>query len=254
MTMARRGFLYGLPLFLAAQAQAQLPSVQIYAAMTFRPALERVLAAYQDSGGSAAAVYAPTPVLIRQLAGGAPADILLTADPAWMDEAVRQSLVQPDTRSTLMANDLVLAGPVGSATSTTITTGFALEALLGNGRLAMCDPEHDPAGRYAKQSLQALGFWKKVVVRLAIAESAPAAVLLVDKGEARAAVCFKTDLFGDEHASLIGTFPRESHAPIEYPVALAHEVHSRNAPDVLAFLRSPAALRILTGFGYRIPA
>jgi molybdate transport system substrate-binding protein len=115
----------------------------------------------------------------------------------------------------------------------------------------MCDPEHDPAGRYAKQSLQALGFWEIVTPRIAIAESAPAAVVLVDKGEARAAVCFRTDLFGDSQASLIGTFPADSHAPIDYPVALAREVHSPHASNALAFLHSPAARTIFAGFGYR---
>jgi molybdate transport system substrate-binding protein len=252
MTMVRRSVLYGLPWFLAAGVQAQPAALQIYAAMTFRPALDRVLEAYRGSGGSAVAVYAPTPVLIRQLAGGAPADILLTADPAWMDQAVQQSLVQPGTRSILMSNDLVLAGPVGSDTVTTITPSFALESVLADGRLAMCDPEHDPAGRYAKQSLRALGFWDRIASRIAIAESAPAAVVLVDKGEAKAAVCFRTDLFGDSHANLIGTFPAESHAPIDYPVALARATHGPRAAEALGFLHSPAARTIFAAFGYRL--
>jgi molybdate transport system substrate-binding protein len=192
-------------------------------------------------------------VLIRQLAGGAPADILLTADPDWMDAAVRQSLVQPDTRADLLANDLVLAGAAGSQAAGTITRTFALEALLNGGRLAMCDPDHDPAGKYAKQSLQALGFWDAVQPHIAIAESAPAAVVLVDHGEARAAVCFATDLHGDEHAVRVGVFPADSHAPIVYPIALAREPRSPQAAEALAFLRGPVALRTFTGFGYRPP-
>jgi molybdate transport system substrate-binding protein len=163
MRLPRRHFVGGLPLLLAtAASQATEDVVQIYAAMTFRPALDCILKAYRDAGGAAIAVYAPTPVLIRQLAGGAPADILLTADPDWMNEAARQSLIQPESRSNLIANDLVLAGPAGTPAVEVITTTFALQALLNGGRLAMCDPDHDPAGRYAKQSLQALGFWKIV--------------------------------------------------------------------------------------------
>jgi molybdate transport system substrate-binding protein len=244
MSLSRRGVLCCL---LAVPAWAESAPVQIYAAMTFRPALDRVLAAYRAAGGAAVAVYAPTPVLIRQLAGGAPADILLTADPDWMDQAVGQGLVQPATRFDLMANDLVLAGPVGSRPAGTITREFWLQALLAGGRLAMCDPDHDPAGRYAKQSLQALGFWQDVAPHIAIAESAPAAVVLVDKGEAAAAVCFKTDLHGDDLAVVIGTFPAESHAPIVYPMALAR---GAQAASTLAFLRSPDAMRIFYDFGY----
>ena len=248
--LSRRRMLCCLPLMVAGRSRAEGSAVQIYAAMTFRPALERVLAAYRDAGGAAIAVYAPTPVLVRQLAGGAPADILLAADPLWMDEAVRQGLVQPETRSNLMSNDLVLAGPAGSPTTGTIRPSFALDALLGGGRLALCDPDHDPARRYAKQSLQALGFWQMAEPRIAIAESSPAAVVLVDKGEARAAVCFKTDLHGDARAVVIGTFPSDSHAPIVYPVALARDAFNPLASEMLAFLRADAALRIFSSFGY----
>nr|WP_294555557.1 molybdate ABC transporter substrate-binding protein [uncultured Rhodopila sp.] len=251
MTLSRRALFCCVALAQASRARAQPAPVQIYAAMTFRPALEKVLAAYRQTGGGAVAVYGPTPVLIRQLAGGAPADILLTADPDWMDAAVKQSLVQPGTRADLLANDLVLAGAAGSKAAGTITRTFALDALLDGGRLAMCDPDHDPAGKYAKQSLLALGFWDAVQPHIAIAESAPAAVVLVDHGEARAAVCFATDLHGDEHAVRVGLFPADSHAPIVYPVALAREPHSPDAAGALAFLRGPEALGIFTGFGYR---
>lgn len=250
MILSRRGLLGSLLALPAAQSDAAPAPVQIYAAMTFRPALDRVLAAYRDTGGSAVAVYAPTPVLIRQLTGGAPADILLTADPSWMDEAVRQKLVRPKSRTNLMTNDLVLAGPAGSPIVGIISRTFSLQARLGGGRLAMCDPDHDPAGRYAKQSLQALGFWPMVASRIAIAESAPAAVVLVDKGEAAAAACFKTDVHGDPHVVAIGTFPPDSHAPIVYPIALASELRNPQAPSTLAFLRSPTATRIFTDFGY----
>lgn len=249
--LRRRGLLGCLPVLAAAgSSHAQPAPVQIYAAMTFRPALDHVLTAYREVGGSAIGAYAPTPALIRQLAAGAPADILLVADPAWMDEAVRQDLVQPGTRSNLLANDLVLAGPNGSVSAGTLTSDFAMMALLGRGRLAMCDPDQDPAGRYAKQALQTLGFWPMVAHRIAIAESSPAAVVLVDHNEAAAAVCFKTDLYGDEHAVIVGTFPANSHSPILYPVALARDVRVARAVEVLAFLRGAAAMKIFARFGY----
>jgi molybdate transport system substrate-binding protein len=260
MMLSRRGLFWSLPLMLASPTRAESASVQVYAAMTFRPALEQVLAAYRDAGGDAIAVYAPTPVLIRQLTGGAPADILLTADPAWMDEAVRQALVQPETRSDLMSNDLVLAARSDTPSVGMITRTFALEALLDGGKLAMCDPDHDPAGRYAKQSLEVLGFWQTVAPNIAIAESSPAAVTLVDHGEARAAVCFKTDLHGDGQAVVAGTFPLDSHSPIVYPIALARVARHPRASEVLAYLRSPDAFRIFGRFGYtpaasaRLPA
>ncbi len=251
--LRRRTVLGGLALVLAGRSVAQpAQAVQVYAAMTFRPALDRVLAAYRSAGGGAVGVYAPTPVLVRQLAGGAPADILLTADPMWMDQAEQQGLIDPASRSNLLTNDLVLAAAPGTPPAGTISAGFALESLLGGGRIAMCDPDHDPAGRYAKQSLLALGLWPSVEPHIAIAESAPAAVTLVDRGEVRAAIAFRTDLHGDEKAMIVGTFPPDSHAPIVYPIALTR-TPGPGAANALAFLRSPAAFANFAAFGYRSP-
>jgi molybdate transport system substrate-binding protein len=232
-------------------ASAQTGPVQIYAAMTFRPALDAVLASYREAGGNAIAVYGPTPVLVHQLENGAPADILLTADSDWMNQASQHGLIQPDTRANLLANDLVLAGTIGGADAGTLTAEFKLIDWLGGGRLAMCDPEHDPAGRYAKQSLQALGFWDAVSDHIAIAESSLAAVTLLDRGEVPAAMCFATDVHSDGHAMIAGRFPAASHAPIVYPAALTRAGDHPQAAATLGYLRSGRALSIFTRFGYQ---
>ena len=259
--LSRRVLIAALPLLPVAIGAARgraaraadAGGVQIYAAMTFRPALEHVLAAYRESGGAAVAVYGPTPVLVRQLAAGAPADLLLTADPMWMDDAASRKLIRPDTRSDLLSNSLVLAGAPDIVPVSEITNAFPLAALLGGGRLAMCDPANDPAGRYGKQSLQSLGLWNSVAARIAIAESVPAAVTMVDHGEVRAAICFRTDLHGDSHAALIGSFPAGSHTPIVYPIALATAATNPLAAAALAFLKTPAAMRMFQEFGYLTP-
>ncbi len=228
---------------------ASADTVQIYAAMTVRAAVDAVLHAY--TGGPAVGVYGPTPLLVRQLDNGAPADILLTADPDWMDDAAKRGLIQPDSRVDLLRNTLVLAGPAGTPAVGEIGRGFGLEALLAGGRLAMCDPGSDPAGRYAKQSLMALGLWDRVAPHIAVAETSLAAVTLLERGEARAAICFATDLGQATRVATVGTFAEASHAPIVYPAALARHAPHATAAATLAFLRAPAAGAIFTRFGYR---
>ena len=237
-------------LSVSTRGRADETAVQLYAPMTVRPALDEVLQAYRATGGSVVAVYGPTPVLVRQLGGGAPADLLLTADPDWMNRASEQGLIDASTRVDLLTTDLVLAGPPGTVPFGTLARGFDLAALLRGARVAMCDPDQHPAGRYAKQALQALDLWQVAAPHVAIAESAPAAVTFVDRGEASAAVVFRADLHGDDKAVVLGTFPPSSHAPIVYPVALTRS-HRPQAEAVLAYLRSPPAQAIFTTFGYR---
>ena len=114
----------------------------------------------------------------------------------------------------------------------------------------MGGPDHDPAGRYAKQSLMALGLWHRAEPHIAMADSSLAAVVLLDRAEVRAAICFETDLHDDEHVVVVGTFPADSHAPIVYPLALVHDVRDPRAAEALKFLCSGEALRIFYSFGY----
>jgi molybdate transport system substrate-binding protein len=80
-----------------------------------------------------------------------------------------------------------------------------------------------------------------------------AAVIMVDRGEAGAAVCFRTDLHGDERSVVVGMFPSDSHAPIACPVALTRAPHNPRAADALAFLRTPKVGQIFADFGYQPP-
>jgi molybdate transport system substrate-binding protein len=246
--LSRRQMLAGSVLLLAA---ADAPPVQIYAAMTFRPALDAVLNSYR--GVKPLGVYAPTPILVRQLEQGAPADLLLTADPIWMDEAAKRHLILPETRTNLLQNSLVLAGWAGKPDAGAVSASFPLLAAMGDRGLVMCDPDHDPAGRYAKQSLVALGFWPQVSNRVVVAESSPAAVTLLDRREIQVAAVFATDLAKDKGVAVLGTFPADSHSPIVYPLARTTGSKNPETAQVLAFLRSPQAMQVFQSFGY-IPA
>jgi molybdate transport system substrate-binding protein len=250
--LSRRALAGGITQLLApARVRAAgTAAARIYAAMTFRTALDAVLDAYRERGGGAVAVLAPTPLLVRQIAEGATADILVTADAEWMDRAAAMDLIRPDTRVNLLANTLVLIGPAGTPSLGAIGRAAPLGALLGGGRLAMCDPYADPAGRFGRESLEALGLWDVARPRLAITETSLAAAALVERGEARAAIGFQTDVNGSKAAAIVGRFPADSHRPIVYPAALTRRAQEPQASAAFAFLRSPDALRIFEGFGY----
>jgi molybdate transport system substrate-binding protein len=53
----------------------------------------------------------PAPPLARQIEQGAPADLFASADEQWMDYLAKRDLIAPDTRRSLLGNDLVLIVP-----------------------------------------------------------------------------------------------------------------------------------------------
>ena len=203
-----------LAVLLAASALATaLPAFAaepiVFAAASLKNALDDVAAAYTARTGKRVAIsYAGTSTLVRQIEQGAPADIFLSADMAWMDYAVEHKLVQPETRRTLLGNAIVLVVPKDSTASIAIAPGMDLAGLLGpDGRLAMANVESVPAGRYGKEALQSLGVWDSVAPRVVQSENVRLALAFVARGEAPAGIVYATDAAAEPAVKVIGTFP-----------------------------------------------
>jgi molybdate transport system substrate-binding protein len=191
--------------------------------------------------------------LARQIAQGAPADLYLSANVAWMDELEDRGAIEPGTRIDLLGNALVLIAPKRSPVEIEIGPGFALAGALGDRRLAMADPAHVPAGIYAKAALTKLGVWPEVSARVAYLGDVRGALAMVDRGEAAAGIVYASDVRDATRVRVVGAFPADSHPAIVYPLAV---VAGRATPKVMAFyefLRGPQARPLLEAQGFTVP-
>jgi molybdate transport system substrate-binding protein len=231
-------------------ARAGAP-VTIFAAASTAGAIEAVARGFEAvNAGSVRAVFAASSVLARQIAQGAPADIYLSANAAWMDELERANDLQPGSRVDLLSNSLVLIAPLKQTFEISIEPGFALAQALGEGRLAMGDPSHVPAGIYAKAALGRLGVWDSLGSKLAFANNVRGALALVERGEAAAGIVYASDTVARDRVRVVAAFPPEARAPIVYPLAI---VRARAAPAVTAFhryLQGVAAGAIFREYGF----
>jgi molybdate transport system substrate-binding protein len=141
----------------------------------------------------------------------------------------------------LLGNRIVLVAPADSTADSAIAQGFPLATLLGDGRLAMGDPQAVPAGKYGKAALERLGVWPSVEAKVAPAENVRAALALVARGEAPLGIVYRTDAVAEKGVKVVGTFPEETHPPIVYPVALTAVSENPDAAAFLAYLRSAKA-------------
>jgi molybdate transport system substrate-binding protein len=232
------------------------------AAAAARPPLVLAAASLQESLSAAAGAwaragharpvlsFAASSALARQIVAGAPADLFLSADEAWMNDVGGRGLLRAGSRASFLANRLVLIAPAGSAARLTIRPGFPLARALGSGRLAMADPDAVPAGRYGKAALTTLGVWPAVEKRLARGESVRAALALVERGEAPFGLVYATDARASARVRVVGTFPAASHPPITYPIALLKTAASPDAEGFRRFLLSPAGRAIFRRYGF----
>jgi molybdate transport system substrate-binding protein len=225
--------------------------VTVYAAASLKDALDALLMSRQGIGlGAAKAVYGASSTLARQIERGAPADVFISADTAWMDYLAQHSLLRDGTRVNLLSNRLVLIAPANFKSALVISPKFPLAAALGNERLAVADPDSVPAGKYGKSALQALGVWNEVSRKLAPTENVRAALMLVARGEALFGIVYASDALAEPRVRVQGTFPENSHAPIVYPAALLTQSRSLEAGALLDYLSSDSARTVWRKFGF----
>ncbi|HEX5377099.1 MAG TPA: molybdate ABC transporter substrate-binding protein, partial [Phenylobacterium sp.] len=160
--MARRLAYLALALLLAfggSPALAAGKPVTVFAAASLKNALDEVGRVYAAKTGRATRFsYAASSAIARQIENGAPADVFVSADGAWMDYLAQRGLIVAASRRDLLTNRLALIAPRDSRVAIRIGRGMPLAQALAGGRLAVAGPDV-PAGRYARASLDSLGVW-----------------------------------------------------------------------------------------------
>jgi molybdate transport system substrate-binding protein len=237
-------WLAALALALAAPAHAQT----VFAAASLKNALDELSMHFPSK---VILSYGASSALARQIENGAPADVFVSADLDWMDYLEKKGLLAPGTRRNLLGNRLVLIAPANEPVRLQPAPGFPILKILGNGRIALAEPNSVPAGKYAKAALEKLGVWDQVAGRIAAADNVRAALALVARGEAPLGVVYETDARADPKVMVAGAFPEGSHPPIVYPAAAVKSAQPVAAP-FLEFLGSAKARAIFERHGFTV--
>jgi molybdate transport system substrate-binding protein len=238
-----------------AGGMARAADITVFGAASLTDALEDVARAYVAKGGVPLRFsFASSSTLARQIEAGAPGQIFASADEKWMDYLAARDLIVPSSRVTFLGNALVLIAPAESTQEPLeITSALDLAALLGpDGRLSVGDPEHVPAGRYAREALTALGLWGKVEDRLARGDNVRAALALVERGETPLGIVYSTDARQSKGVKIVGTFPADSYTPVSYPFAILKGQDNAEVQRAFDFLTGPEARKIYESHGFSL--
>lgn len=226
----------------------------VLAAASLQPAMEEVAAAWEKQGHKTPVLsFAASSALARQIEAGAPADLYISADEDWADYLDERNLTEAGSRVDLLGNRLVLVAPRGSEPVPDMPGKPALLKMLGQGRLAIADPDSVPAGKYAKAALTSLGLWDKVKDRLAPAENVRAALAMVERGQAPLGIVYETDARSSEQVVEVERFPAGSYPPVRYPLVTIKGANGEEVEAFRAFLRSSQARAIFIRFGFESP-
>lgn len=228
-------------------AQA-LEKVTVFAAASLTNAMQDIASEYKSDHKNVEVVFsfASSSVLAKQIQQGAPADIFMSADQKWMTYLIENKLIKD--KEDLLKNALVLIAPAQSKLDKVdINMNTNWNEILPKGeRIAIGDPDHVPAGLYAKESLTHLGVFDKLSLQFAPASNVRDALMLVERNEAALGIVYSTDAKVSDKVKIVGIFPAETFTSIEYPITLLKP----EANDFYQYLKSPQAKMIFEKYGF----
>lgn len=223
------------------------PRLTVFAAASLTDVLPEVAAAWKEEGGVEIAFsFGSTSKLVPQILEGAPADVLVSADEAWMDRLAAGGKADAGSRVVLVRNELVFVVPKGTARPPSSPGGLPGPF----GKIALAG-EHVPAGRYAKAALEHAGVWAAVAPRVVRADDVRMTLRWVSAGETDGGVVYRTDALADPKVVVAFVFAADTHPPITYPGAVV--VGSPRAADAarfLAFCRGERAQALFARRGF----
>jgi len=187
--------------------------------------------------------------LCKQLELGAPCDIYLPADPAYLDRLQDRDIVLGATRRKLAGNELVVVRSGADAKTWTTPDGL-LD--VGLGPISMASPEHAPAGRFAMLALKNTGLWDRIASRVIYADNVRLAGRYVAVRGAQVGIVYATDALAfSGEMSVVYRFPHGAHAEIIYEAAAcARSTRRSEASDFIEFAASESAGEIWRRHGF----
>ena len=215
---------WALALSVASCTPAEAP-LTVFAAASLTDIAQEVAAA--TPGGEVRVVTGATSLLARQIAQGAPADVFLSAHPMWVRHLGAAGRVRSPVVP-LATGELVVVARRGASRRASTPT----QALEAAGRIAIADPAHVPAGRYAREALG--DAWGDVEPRVVPTSDVRAALVAVEQGAADAAIVYASDVLRSEALAVVYRFASGPAVRYEGVVVGDH-------PDAAGWLRGLAS-------------
>jgi molybdate transport system substrate-binding protein len=236
-------FLTLLTLLLTLALPLKAQPVTVFAAASLRDAVDEIAKSYPQE---VTLSFAGSGTLARQIAAGAPADVVILAHADWADWMAAQNLIIPDTLTEVAGGTLVLIGQPDMPPFTAPPDNKELFNLLRSGRLAMGQRDGVPAGAYARQWLQSTGLWAPLLPLIAETDNVRAALALVAQGAAPLGIVYASDAASEPRVRVLYTVPATAHAPIRYRAAAVTQA----GRAFLTYLTTPAAAAIFAKHGF----
>lgn len=225
-------------------------TVTVFAAASTTGPFLKIAKLYKEKTGKDVRFsFASSGTLVRQIEQGAQADVYVSASKKWADYASDKNLLEKGSATQLLSNSLVLICPVDyAAGKIRLEPDFDIAAAF-KGKLSLGNPAHVPAGRYAKEVMDSLGWWSKLQGRMILAKDVRSALRVVEFSEAELGIVYGSDAKKSAKVKVVGVFAPTLRKPIVYIIAKCKGAKA-GAAEFMKFAASAQAGAIFKEFGF----
>lgn len=209
----------------------------------------------REQGQRVDLVFGSSGTLARQVRDGAPFELFLSADEAFVEDLAEAGLTRD--RGTLYAiGRIVLFAPTGSPLIP--SEGLdALAELLATGRVtrfAIANPEHAPYGRAAEAALRRRGLWNDLQPQLVLGDNVSQAAQFATTGNAVGGIIAYSLALAPNVRSrgAFALIPDADHPPLRQRMVLLKRAGAV-AERFSRYVQEPAARAILKQYGFTLP-
>ena len=240
---------------LAGQASQQRPPI-VAAASDLSFALTEIADQFAgEYGQGVQLVFGSSGTLTRQIRDGAPFDLFLSADEAFVEELTAAGLTR-DGGTLYAVGRIVLFAPKGSP----LIPGDGLDGLarlLASGRVArfaIANPRHAPYGRAAETALRKRGLWNALQPRLVLGDNVSQAAQFATTGNTIGGVIAYSLALAPtmRDRGSYALIPETEHMPLRQRMVLLKRA-GPVAERFYAYLQEAPARAILERYGFMFP-
>ncbi|MCG6888066.1 MAG: molybdate ABC transporter substrate-binding protein [Gammaproteobacteria bacterium] len=230
---------------------------RVAAAASLQFVLPEIAAAFHARTGHGLRItYGSSGNFRRQIEQGAPFELFLSADQAYVEALVEQGLTATAGRDYALGKIAAIAPLAGRIRLTPDLAGIAQAIAAGElEHFAIANPEHAPYGRAAREALTALGLWQSLQPYLIRGENASQALQFATSGSSQGgivpyALALVPAIAANNQVVLLAT---ANHQPLRQRMVLLKPA-GPVAREFFAFMGASEAGAILQRFGFDLPS
>ncbi len=194
--------------------------------------------------------FAASGALARQIKSGAEADIYISANKQWIDFLIENGILYRESISKLANNKLVIICPKDQEVNLEFNDDFDIKSAVKN-KISIGDPKYVPVGKYAKQFLDTLTWYRQIEDQIILAKDVTSVLHYVELGECDWGIVYYSEAIKSDKIKIAYEIPADLYKPINFYIGLINSNSQTN--EFYNYFSSNTAKEIFTKHGFIMP-